>query len=104
MPTLVAGSSLVEHSVMHAGSVVDGGSHLSHSLLFPLSGAKRHGIVSDSIIGEGTVIHEGECGHSLLGPLVGFHHHALLIASPEHNPFMTPLPKNTLDCSANDWN
>jgi len=24
-------------------------------------------------------------------------HHALLIASPEHNPFMTPLPKNTLD-------
>jgi ADP-glucose pyrophosphorylase len=81
LPTLVAGGSVVSQSILHAGVVVDGGAHVSQSVLCALSGAKRLGIVSECIVGPGTVIHEGEAAHSLIGPLVGFHHHALLIAA-----------------------
>ncbi|EER03223.1 conserved hypothetical protein [Perkinsus marinus ATCC 50983] len=50
------------------------------SVLCPTVHVERHGKVFDSIIGPGSGVAEGEVTASLVGPFVGFHHQALLIA------------------------
>lgn len=80
LPSRIAEGGVVTSSVLHPGSQVDGNSHCSSSLLFQLAGVRRHGIVMESVLAPGSAVQEGELSHCLLGPLVGFHHQALLIA------------------------
>jgi hypothetical protein len=51
------------------------------SVLTEHSHAERHGKVIGSLVGPNSGIGEGEVTSSLLGPFVGFHHQALLIAA-----------------------
>jgi len=54
---------------------------LEDSVLCEHSGAERHGKITTSIIGPNSHVGEGEVTASLVGPFVGFHHQALLIAA-----------------------
>jgi hypothetical protein len=51
------------------------------SLMTEYSYVERHGKVTKSILGPNTGVAEGEVTSCLLGPFVGFHHQALLIAA-----------------------
>jgi len=80
-PTVVAGAAVVLHAVVHPGCRIDSGAAVAHSVLFPLSGARKHGVITESVVASGTVVSEAEVSHCLLGPFVGLHHHSLLIAA-----------------------
>ena len=79
-PTVVRGGAAVESAVLHAGVSVDGGASVRRSVLFAASGASRGAAVDESLLGPASVVSQGEVTHTLLGPMVGFHHAALLIA------------------------
>ncbi len=79
--TNVVNGADVTDSILQAGSKVDTMAIVETSLLAPHSHVDRHGKVTDSIIGSSTEVAEGEVTASLVGPLVGFHHQALLIAA-----------------------
>ena len=53
---------------------------------FARSGVKHHGKLLNSFLGPLSIVAEGEVSDSLVGPFVGFHHQALLIAG-EAGPF-----------------
>jgi hypothetical protein len=54
---------------------------VEHSVLMEHAHAERQGKVTHSIVGPNTTVAEGEVTACLLGPFVGFHHQALLIAA-----------------------
>jgi len=80
-PTRVEGGAYVKDSVIQWGCHVDSMAIVQESVLCEHSGAGRHGKVVTSIIGPNTSVGQGEVTASLVGPFVGFHHHALLIAA-----------------------
>lgn len=79
-PTTVV-TSTVEGSVIQSGCAVTQNSIVTNSLMCIGSGVQRHGMLGSSILGSHSFVSEGEVGSSLLGPLVGFHHQALLVAA-----------------------
>lgn len=79
--TEIKDGSIVENSILQWGSKVESLSIVSDSVLTEHSHVERHGKVSKSLLGPNTGVAEGEVTASLVGPFVGFHHQALLIAA-----------------------
>lgn len=77
----------IESGACVNGSILQWGCHVStmaivdSSVLTEHSHVERHGKVLSSIVGPNSGVAEGEVTASLLGPFVGFHHQALLIAA-----------------------
>lgn len=80
-PSVVRIKSIVHDSIVHWNSTVESLSVVEGSFLCDTSHVERHGIVVSSVIGPNTCVAEGEVTSSFVGPFVGFHHQALLIAS-----------------------
>ncbi|UCB46252.1 MAG: DUF4954 family protein [Spirochaetota bacterium] len=80
-PTEISHGALVKNSCLQWGSEVTSMSIVEDSILTEHATVERHGKVIQSIIGPNTSIAEGEVTACLVGPFVGFHHQALLIAS-----------------------
>ena len=78
---VIDSGAAVTHSVMQWGCHVSTMALVDHSVLTEHSHVERHGKVTDSLVGPNSGVAEGEVTASLLGPFVGFHHQALLIAS-----------------------
>ncbi len=79
--TLVSSGSIIRSSILQPGVAARDGAIVDRSLLMEHSHADRHAKVSESIIGPNSGISEGEVTASFVGPFVGFHHQALLIAA-----------------------
>lgn len=80
-PSSITGKSVVRHAIVQWNSTVDALAFVDGALLCDTTHVDRHGIVMSAIIGPNTGVAEGEVTSSLVGPFVGFHHQALLIAS-----------------------
>ncbi|KAF1791823.1 Protein of unknown function DUF4954 [Phytophthora cactorum] len=80
-PSVIRTKSIVRDSIVQWNSTVEALSVVEGSFLCDTSHVERHGIVMSSVIGPNTSIAEGEVTSSFVGPFVGFHHQALLIAS-----------------------
>lgn len=80
-PTVVRAGADVRNSILQWKVKVDSQSVVSNSFMCVCSHAERHGKLLDSILGPYSGVAEGEISESLVGPFVGFHHQALLIAS-----------------------
>ncbi|MBN1899572.1 MAG: DUF4954 family protein [Spirochaetes bacterium] len=79
--TCVQSGSVICDSIVQWGCEVSSLAYVSNSILLEHSHVERHGKVIQSIIGPNSGIAEGEVNASLVGPFVGFHHQALLIAA-----------------------
>lgn len=73
--------SRVIESVIHQSCKLSGGVEVNGVLMFSHSSVSSSAKISESILGPDSSVSIGECKNSLLGPHVGFHHQALLIAS-----------------------
>jgi hypothetical protein len=80
-PAAIESGACVKNSLLQWGSHVATLAIVDGSVLTEHSHVERHGIVTGSILGPNTGVAEGEVTASLLGPFVGFHHQALLIAA-----------------------
>lgn len=80
-PTEVRDGAIVRDAVLQWGVRVADGAFVAESMIFEGSVVERHGIVQGSVIGPDCVVAEGEVSKSLVGPLVGFHHQALLVSA-----------------------
>mmetsp|Transcript_9180 Transcript_9180/g.17339 ORF Transcript_9180/g.17339 Transcript_9180/m.17339 type:complete len:510 (-) Transcript_9180:5908-7437(-) len=80
-PSKIVAGSDVRNSLVQWGVSVDSQSIVHDSLMCTRSSAERHGKLLQSILGPYSGVAEGEISDSLVGPFVGFHHQALLIAS-----------------------
>ncbi|TYZ62114.1 hypothetical protein PybrP1_012101, partial [[Pythium] brassicae (nom. inval.)] len=80
-PSRIVTKSLVRNAVLQWRSVVEALSVVTDAFLCDCAHVERHGVVLSSVIGPNTSIAEGEVTASFVGPFVGFHHQALLIAS-----------------------
>jgi hypothetical protein len=80
-PTCVSTAACVRNSLLQWGCAVETMALVEGSVLTEHSHAERHGKVIGSLVGPNSGIAEGEVNSSLLGPFVGFHHQALLIAA-----------------------
>ncbi len=78
--TEISHGAYVSDSCVQWGSSVTSMAIVDKSILCEHSHAERHGKVTLSIVGPNSGVAEGECTSSLLGPFVGFHHQAMLIA------------------------
>jgi len=68
-------------AVLHQSCKVTTGAQLNGVLMFPHSSVTCNAKVTDSVLGPDSSVSVGECKNSLLGPLVGFHHQALLVST-----------------------
>ena len=80
-PVEISHGAYVKNSCLQWGCQVTSLSIVDDSVLTEHSHVERHGKVTQSIIGPNTGVGEGEVTACLLGPFVGFHHQALLIAA-----------------------
>lgn len=80
-PTNVSFGVFVRNSCIQWGCEVTSMAIIENSILTEHSHVERHGKVIHSIIGPNSSIAEGEVNSCLVGPFVGFHHQALLIAA-----------------------
>ncbi len=78
--TEISHGACVKDSCVQWGSEVTTMAIVDKSILCEHSHVERHGKVTLSIIGPNTGVAEGEVTSCLLGPFVGFHHQAMLIA------------------------
>ena len=79
--TEISAGAYVKGSLIQWGCEVTSMAIVANSVLTEHSHVERHGKVTDSIVGANTGIAEGEVTACLVGPFVGFHHQALLIAA-----------------------
>jgi hypothetical protein len=79
-PVSVQSGACVTQSLLQWGSHVTTMAIVDRSVLTEHSHVERHGKLTDSILGPNSGVAEGEATSCLLGPFVGFHHQALLIA------------------------
>lgn len=77
----VTGGALVRNSILHWGVRVDSGAIVEDSVMLEYSGAEKHAKITECVICPNSAIGEGEVTASFVGPFVGFHHQALLIAT-----------------------
>ena len=94
-PSQVRDGAWVQGSILQWGAEVGSMGLVDESVLCEHSHVDRHGKVTQSIIGPNTSIGEGEVTACLVGPFVGFHHQALLIAA------MWPEGKGNVGYGAN---
>lgn len=80
-PSRIVTKSLVRNAVLQWHCTVEALSVVTDAFLCDCAHVERHGVVLSSLIGPNTSIAEGEVSASFVGPFVGFHHQALLIAS-----------------------
>jgi carbonic anhydrase/acetyltransferase-like protein (isoleucine patch superfamily) len=80
-PTRISSGACVTDSILQWGSRVESMAIVYRSVLTEHSHAERHAKVTASIIGPNSGVGGGEVIASLVGPFVGFHHQALLIAA-----------------------
>ncbi len=80
-PATISQSAIVKNSCIQWGCEITSMAIVTDSVLTEHSHVERHGKVTASIIGPNTGIAEGEVTSCLVGPFVGFHHQALLIAA-----------------------
>lgn len=80
-PVEILDAAYVNSACVQWGARVASASQVDRSVLCEHAGTDRHGRVLHSIIGPNTNIAGGEVTASLVGPFVGFHHQALLIAA-----------------------
>ncbi|CEG39757.1 uncharacterized protein PHALS_09993 [Plasmopara halstedii] len=80
-PSVIKDKSHVSDSILQWNSTIEALSIVQDTFLCDTTHVERHGIVISSVIGPNTSIAEGEVTSSFVGPFVGFHHQALLIAS-----------------------
>ena len=94
-PVEISDGACVRNSCIQWGCSVTSMAIVDDSILTEHSRVKSHGKVSMSIIGPNTELAAGEVTASLVGPFVGFHHQALLIAA------LWPEGKGNVGCGAN---
>jgi hypothetical protein len=80
-PVRIESGACVSSSLLQWGSQVSTLAVVDRSVLTEHSHARNHGKVNESILGPNSGVAGGEVAASLLGPLVSFHHQALLIAT-----------------------
>jgi hypothetical protein len=80
-PVFVESGACLSESILQWGARVRTQAIVERSVLTEHSSVERQGKVFGSLLGPGTAVAEGEVTASLVGPLVGFHHQALLIAA-----------------------
>ena len=78
---VISHGAFVRNSCVQWGCEITSMAIVEDSVLTEHSHVERHGKVTQSIIGPNTGIAEGEVTACLIGPFVGFHHQALLIAA-----------------------
>jgi hypothetical protein len=93
--TEITSGSIVQNSCVQRGCSVSSMAIVNESVLLEHSGVERHGKVTNSLIGHNSIIAEGEVTSAFVGPFVGFHHQALLIAA------MWPEGKGNVGYGAN---
>ncbi len=79
--TTIVNGAHIENSIIQWGATIDSMGYIERSVLSEHTHIKCHGKVINSIIGANTGIAAGEVISSIVGPFVGFHHQALLIAT-----------------------
>jgi hypothetical protein len=79
-PVRIGAGACVAHSLLQWGSSCDTGALVDRSVLMEHSHVRRQGRVAASAIGPNTSVEQAEVTASLLGPFVGLHHSALVIA------------------------
>jgi hypothetical protein len=79
--TEIIDGAIVVNSLVQWGCEVASMAIVDKSALCEHSHVERHGKVTETIVGPNTGIAEGEVTACLVGPFVGFHHQALLIAA-----------------------
>jgi len=79
--TEISYGAFVKNSIVQWGCEITTGGICVNSVLCEHSHCERHGKVTESLIGPNSGVAEGEVTSCLLGPFVGFHHQALLIAA-----------------------
>jgi hypothetical protein len=94
-PVVIESGACVSESILQWGVKVRTQALVERSVLTEHSSVERQGKVFGSLLGPGTAVAEGEVTASLVGPLVGFHHQALLIAA------MWPEGKGNVSHGAN---
>lgn len=77
------------------GAHVDQMAIVEEAVLCEHSHVDKHGKLLGSLLGANSGVSEGEVSASLVGPFVGFHHQALLIAA------MWPAGKGNVGYGAN---
>jgi len=80
-PSVITSGAIVTDSILQWGSEAASGAIVDRAVLTEHSHVERHGKVTDSLLGPNTGVGEGEVTSCLVGPFVGFHHQALLIAA-----------------------
>jgi len=80
-PSKVRAGSDVRDSILESLVTIDAQSIVRNSYMFKGSHVKNHGKLYNSVLGPCSGVAQGEINYSLVGPLVGFSHQALLIAS-----------------------
>jgi hypothetical protein len=80
-PSRIESGACVRESILQWSCRVDTLAVVERSVLTEHSSVERHAKVMDSLLGPNTNVAEGEVKCSLVGPFVGFHHQALLIAA-----------------------
>lgn len=81
LPASIGSGCVVIDSVLQPGSKINSQARVYRSAILETGGAENGALIRDSIIGPGSIIGQGEATASIIGPLVGQHHHSLLIAS-----------------------
>jgi hypothetical protein len=79
-PVRILSGACVNRTLLQWGSQVRTLAVVERSVLAEQAYAERHAKVMTSFVGPSSGVAEGEIAASLVGPLVGFHHQALLIA------------------------
>jgi hypothetical protein len=78
--THIQSGACVADTLLQWGSSCANGAIVERAVLMEHSRVENHGTICDSVIGPNTTVARGEVCASLVGPFVGFHHQALLIA------------------------
>ena len=93
--TTIDGGAFVKDALIQWGSHVSSMACVDRAVMCEHTHVDRHGKLLDSLLGPLSGVSEGEVSSSLVGPLVGFHHQALLIAA------MWPEGKGNVGYGAN---
>lgn len=94
-PSTVRGGATVRHALLQWSTEVDELGVVNEAVMCEHSHVDKHGKLLGSLLGPNSGVSEGEVSASLVGPFVGFHHQALLIAA------MWPEGKGNVGYGAN---
>ncbi len=80
-PVLIGPGCIIRNSAVQPGCFVDSSARIFSSLLLETAHAENGATITNSIIGPGSQLGQGETTACLVGPLVAQHHQSLLIAA-----------------------